>query len=303
LLLVSDERGVTLDDLGEMEQKIIDFSELGEFIDRPVKTYSSGMYVRLAFSIATMVDPDILVIDEALAVGDMAFQKKCMGRMKTFRKQGKTMAFCSHSMYHIQELCDTVIWLDKGQIREIGDTHSVVSHYEEFCNGKNGVIQPSATTGAEQESTPQTPRTAVENNRKDTRIISVSLKSPEGEELESIAPFTDAVMEMEVEIIADNATHNFGFAFMSMDDTCFAANMTHHDQITCGPYYTGEHVTIRFNARHLPMRTGSYRLLGAVADDSGLLWYNSMYTSPISINADKGMGVISLAGDWEIKSV
>ena len=109
--------GVPDDNIPEMEQKIIEFSELGDFIDRPVKTYSSGMYVRLAFSIATMVNPDVLVIDEALSVGDIAFQKKCTERMNEFRKQNKTMIFCSHSMYHVQELCDTVIWLEKGRIR------------------------------------------------------------------------------------------------------------------------------------------------------------------------------------------
>ena len=77
--------------------------------------------MRLAFSIATMVRPDILVIDEALSVGDMAFQRKCVERMNQFRAEQKTMVFCSHSMFHIQELCDTAIWIDKGKIREMGD--------------------------------------------------------------------------------------------------------------------------------------------------------------------------------------
>ena len=128
--------GVPDNNIAELEKDIIEFSELDYFIDRPVKTYSSGMYVRLAFSIATMVRPDILVIDEALSVGDMAFQKKCVMRMNEFREQRKTMVFCSHSMFHVQELCDIAIWLDKGKIQEIGDSDKVVGHYEDFCNNK-----------------------------------------------------------------------------------------------------------------------------------------------------------------------
>ena len=82
-----------------------------------------------AASVATMVRPDILVIDEALSAGDMAFQKKCVQRMNEFRQQQKTMVFCSHSMFHVQELCDTAIWLDKGKIREMGDSDKVVEQH------------------------------------------------------------------------------------------------------------------------------------------------------------------------------
>ena len=128
--------GVPDKNIIELENDIIEFSELEYFIDRPVKTYSSGMYVRLAFSIATMARPDILVIDEALSVGDLAFQKKCVQRMNEFIDEQKTMVFCSHSMFHVQELCDTAIWLDKGQIKEMGDSDKVVGHYEDFCNSK-----------------------------------------------------------------------------------------------------------------------------------------------------------------------
>ena len=128
--------GVPEKNIKELENEIIEFSELRDFIDRPVKTYSSGMYVRLAFSIATMVRPDILIIDEALSVGDLTFQKKCVQRMNEFKEQNKTLVFCSHSMFHIQELCERAIWLDAGRIREFGDSDRVVGHYEDFCNSK-----------------------------------------------------------------------------------------------------------------------------------------------------------------------
>ena len=92
--------------------------------------------VRLAFSIATMIRPDILIIDEALSVGDLNFQKKCVQHMNDFKRLNKTLVFCSHSMFHVQELCETAIWLDKGQVREIGDSDKVVGHYEDFCNSR-----------------------------------------------------------------------------------------------------------------------------------------------------------------------
>ena len=128
--------GVSEHNIIELENDIIEFSELRDFIDRPVKNYSSGMYVRLAFSIATMIRPEILIIDEALSVGDLTFQKKCVQRMNEFKEQSKTLVFCSHSMFHVQELCEKAIWLHEGQIREIGNSDSVVGHYEDFCNSK-----------------------------------------------------------------------------------------------------------------------------------------------------------------------
>lgn len=111
--------------------QIIEFSELGEFIDQPLKTYSSGMYVRLAFSLVTSVDPDILIIDEALAVGDAHFQKKCMDRMTQFREQGKALLFCSHALYQLRCLCDRVLWLEHGRVRQIGPAEAVLDAYQD----------------------------------------------------------------------------------------------------------------------------------------------------------------------------
>ncbi len=92
-----------------LEASIIEFSELEHAIDRPVKTYSSGMVVRLAFALVTAIEPDVLIIDEALAVGDQHFQKKCVERIEAFRQRGCTILFCSHSLYHIRQLCDVAL--------------------------------------------------------------------------------------------------------------------------------------------------------------------------------------------------
>ncbi len=110
-------------------EEILDFSELGRFIDVPIRNYSSGMLMRLAFSIATMVNPEILIVDEILAVGDAAFQEKSKARMMELMSGGTTVLFVSHSMDQIREMCNRVIWLDSGKIKMIGETQKVCDSY------------------------------------------------------------------------------------------------------------------------------------------------------------------------------
>ena len=110
--------------------EIVAFSGLGKFIDVPIRNYSSGMLMRLAFSIATVVDPDILIVDEILAVGDADFQEKSKARMKEMMGGGTTVLFVSHSLEQIREMCDRVIWLDHGQVKMHGNTQEVCDAYE-----------------------------------------------------------------------------------------------------------------------------------------------------------------------------
>ena len=112
--------------------EIIAFAELDDFIDQPVKTYSSGMYMRLGFAVATTIRPDILITDEVLAVGDEAFQKKCIRRMEAFLGRGKTLLFCSHSMYHVRKLCQKALWLDHGRVRAWGGAAVVTLAFEDY---------------------------------------------------------------------------------------------------------------------------------------------------------------------------
>jgi lipopolysaccharide transport system ATP-binding protein len=121
--------GLTQAEIEARYASIVEFSGVGEFIEQPVKTYSSGMYMRLAFSIATCVDPDILVIDEALSVGDGAFARKSFDRIMALRDKGATILFCSHSMYHIDAICDQAIWLESGKIKMLGSPGDVTRAY------------------------------------------------------------------------------------------------------------------------------------------------------------------------------
>lgn len=125
--------GLSRDEINSRIDDIIEFSELGEFIDNPVRTYSSGMYMRLAFSVAINVDADILLIDEILAVGDQHFQDKCLNKMLELKKQGKTMVFVSHSESAVKFLCDRAVWLSEGKVRMDGDTKDVLAVYSKEC--------------------------------------------------------------------------------------------------------------------------------------------------------------------------
>jgi lipopolysaccharide transport system ATP-binding protein len=122
--------GMKRSEIQEKFDKIVKFSEIEKFIDTPVKRYSSGMYVRLAFAVAAHLDPEILIVDEVLAVGDLAFQTKCLGKMGEIAKEGRTVLFVSHNMGAILNLCGSAIWLENGQIVKRGTSDEVIRDYE-----------------------------------------------------------------------------------------------------------------------------------------------------------------------------
>ena len=122
----------------EITEGVIEFAELGDFLYQPVKTYSSGMKSRLGFSISHALDPDILIVDEALSVGDKGFAKKCLGRMKELRDESeKTILFISHSLPQVREFCRTGIWIDGGRLKEMGDIDTVCDHYSAYVEELN----------------------------------------------------------------------------------------------------------------------------------------------------------------------
>jgi lipopolysaccharide transport system ATP-binding protein len=125
-------KGFTRLEMIERFEEIAAFAEIGEFIDLPVKTYSSGMLVRLAYAVHAILDPDVLIIDEALAVGDARFQAKCLDHLRRLKNRGVSILFVSHDASSVRQFCDRAIWLDLGQLVEIGNVASVTSHYIEF---------------------------------------------------------------------------------------------------------------------------------------------------------------------------
>ncbi|MGP7818554.1 teichoic acids export ABC transporter ATP-binding subunit TagH [Niallia sp. 01092] len=126
--------GFSKEKIRRLEPEIIEFAELGKFIDQPVKSYSSGMRSRLGFSISVHTDPDVLIIDEALSVGDKAFGEKCFEKMREFKAKGKTMFFVSHSIGQMKQFCDKAIWLEYGKVKMEGSIKEVIPAYEKFLD-------------------------------------------------------------------------------------------------------------------------------------------------------------------------
>jgi len=129
--------GMNKSEIDNKFDEIVDFAEIGEFIDSPVKHYSSGMYVRLGFAVAVHTDPDILLIDEVLSVGDINYRMKCVEKIKEFQKTGKAIIFVSHEMSTVKKICQRCIWNQDGKIREIGDSNQIVDHFVDHMRKMN----------------------------------------------------------------------------------------------------------------------------------------------------------------------
>lgn len=140
--------GMSKAEINRKFDEIVAFAEVEKFLDTPVKRYSSGMYVRLAFSVAAHLEPEILIVDEVLAVGDAAFQKKCLGKMESVGKEGRTIIFVSHSMGAISTLCDKAVFMEQGKVREVGDVERVANIYlSELLNNEGDDLSQLRQTG------------------------------------------------------------------------------------------------------------------------------------------------------------
>lgn len=129
--------GLSKKRIKEITEGVIEFAEIGDFLYQPVKKYSSGMKSRLGFSINLCLNPDILIVDEALSVGDKGFANKCLQKMKELKEQGKTIVFISHSLQQVREFCDSAMWLEGGRLKEYGELDEVCNHYAEYVEAYN----------------------------------------------------------------------------------------------------------------------------------------------------------------------
>lgn len=275
--------------LQEREADIIAFSELGEAIDRAVKTYSSGMVVRLAFSLVTSVEPDILVIDEALAVGDQHFQKKCIDRMQTFRERGCTLLFCSHSLYHIREMCDRAIWIDQGTVRAQGETERVLALYEDHVRSQESSQKPIGETAPHAPPRPPSGRRG--------QLLSVQIMNLGPGDPPTLAG-ADLVIRVRVRMAVEEQPH-IGVSIDRADGLGITGVATHFDGVT--PLRISEsdwQITLRFPS--FTAHSGEYVVNAFLFDAEGLAVYEEWFKCArfFHVYKTRDVGVVSLPHEW-----
>ncbi|QSQ25076.1 ABC transporter ATP-binding protein [Pyxidicoccus parkwayensis] len=239
---------------------IIAFSELGEFIDEPVRTYSSGMYMRLAFAVATHVDPDILIIDEILAVGDEHFSKKSLAKMMDFKRQGKTIVLVTHDMSAVERWCDLAAWIDGGIIRRVGRPSEVAAEYRQavaLAEAQSTVFTPPALTeggGA----LPQLSAVA-QPSEGPVRHLQVRLTDGRGEDVRAPAP--EQALEVRVGYELERATEDVEFvvSFQMPDGRVVYETSTRREAVALSGLPSPG--VVRFVVERLGLLGGTYALV------------------------------------------
>ena len=279
--------GLSADEVRRRLPVILEFSELGSFADRPVKTYSSGMYMRLAFSVAVNVDPDILVVDEALAVGDGHFQKKCIDKIREFQQQQKTILFCSHALYLVSSICRRALWLDRGAIMRWGPTLDVVHDYESFLLQQDRVHPASE------------PEPSRHGSGTPVRFVDLTVCDRDGRPNTRFEQGDDILVRMRIHSdIPSQPIHVIVGVHRSADDLqCFAVG-THADGV---PPLAGR-TDYEFTAelRSVPLTRGDYTIIAFVGDEHALAAFDRRDVAPaFSINADRyEVGLIRVDHRW-----
>jgi ABC-type polysaccharide/polyol phosphate transport system ATPase subunit len=281
--------GLTPSQVRESLPKILDFSELGTFLDRPVKTYSSGMYMRLAFSVAVNVDPDILVIDEALAVGDGHFQKKCIDKIREFQEQGKTILFCSHALYYVSSICRRTLWLDHGSVMRYGPSLDVVHDYETF------LLQRDRDVANEGEPQPERAPTPV-------RIRDVTICDRGGAARDRFDRGED--IHVRIRIHSEDAVqpvHVIIGVHRSADDLqCFAVG-THADGVA--PLSGRNEYDLLVRLQDVPLLRGDYSIIAFAGDENAMTVFDRRDLRPaFSMTGERfDIGLIDVRHRWELE--
>jgi ABC-type polysaccharide/polyol phosphate transport system ATPase subunit len=253
----------------EIEQrfdKIVEFSGIAEFLDQPVKTYSSGMYVRLGFAVAVHVDPDILLIDEVLSVGDEEFSARCIAKIQEMKYRGVTLVFVTHQLDQVRNLCDRAVWLDRGQLEAIGDPMRVVDAYLQEVSGT--ALADTPAEAAPEEAAPAPPRDEEERwGSGEVLIKRVALTDEEGRELVALGAGTPVTIDIDVEARAPQEDFVFGLGLYHADGSCVYGTNT--DLEGYASQRLDGSARIRFVMPSLDLVAGTYRLDVAVHTRNG----------------------------------
>jgi len=283
--------GLTAGDIRRRLPEIRDFAELGDFFDRPVRTYSSGMALRLAFAVATHADADVLIVDEALAVGDGYFQKKSVDRITDFQRRGGTLLFCSHALYYVALLCDRAIWLRQGAVAREGNALRVVRAYEAFLQEKERHLVESSELS---EATPRSPA----NGRRPARFTDVVVHDGSGYARSEFA----AGETIAVDVTFESADPSLAFQVRVGADRedgvqAFAVDTRSEPW---APLSGRRRYHLRVVFPEMPIAQGEFRLYAFLGDESALHLHDLRVLRPgfSVVSADYTVGLIRPRHRW-----
>ena len=314
--------GLTKKEVTRRFDEIVDFAELKDFIDAPVKTYSSGMYMRLGFAVAINVDPDVLLIDEVLAVGDEAFTHKCLDKFAEFRRRNKTILLVTHSLNLVEKFCDDVLWLDSGRIRGEGDPRRVVSAYitdvakaEEQSLASNDararerVEHAAPTTAAEAReagTAAQPPADMFKSSEgrwgsREVEIAEVRLADADGAPKQVFWSGDPAVIEMVVRSHEPVEDVVFGIGLFNADGVCCYGTNTDIEELEFAEF-SGEQ-RVRFRIKSLDLVEGTYKLDVAAHRVDGYPYdYHRLLYSFRVKSRTKDVGIYRPQHTWEFSA-
>ena len=302
--------GLSRKEIDERLQRIIDFSELGEFIDNPVRTYSSGMYMRLAFSVAINVDADILLVDEILAVGDAAFQAKCFNRMREIKASGTTIVIVSHSLGQIEQICDRTYWIRDGFIEMMGSPRDVHPAYLDYMGRLSSTAAESRTDEPEKEQKgePEEKQTCDAGKRPysadrwgsgDAVITGIRLLDVNGEVCDVFATEENLNIEIGYEVRGSVQNPVVGIGIFRNDGLqCYGTNT----QIEHVDLSLKEKGTIVCSLREVMLLPGEYSLDVAIHNEAGFAYDYWRYADHFRIFSEiPDIGAVRIRHEWSEK--
>lgn len=281
--------GFSREEIDSRLEEILKFADIGEFINQPCKTYSSGMFVRLAFAVAINIEPEILIVDEALSVGDVFFQAKCYRKFEEFKKQGKTIVFVSHDLGSISRYCDRVILLNKGVVVEEGTPKAMVDLYKKILVGRDGT---AGGTG-EEESSYQKPfernPEVLEYGEKEAEILDFTIEDEKGTPSNTIHKMEEFAIRMKVRFHQEIDDPIYAFTIKDKRGNEITGTNTLYEGISVGRKEAGEVQEITFRQK-MNLQGGEYLLsLGCTGYQNGeFTAYHRLYdVCSITVVSDK----------------
>jgi ABC-type polysaccharide/polyol phosphate transport system ATPase subunit len=307
--------GFTTKQIDQRFQQIADFAEIGDFINQPVKTYSSGMVVRLAFSVAIHVDPEILLVDEALAVGDIYFRQRCMRKVHEMRSRGVTILFVSHAAGDVKAIGDRAMWLERGQVLQIGEPDQVVSKYLAAMTAKDSRYltekKPAARIVAGKMQAPEIAEHIpnVDSRHGDGRaeVIGISAMDPNGKPVHLLEPGAKIVIRISVRAHGDIPLPIVGFMMRNHLGVDFSGTNTAREGHELPPLAAGDTCTIDFHIELPELYPGNFSFSPAIADGTLLGykmcdWVDNALTLQMSSTENQIYGFLHMPCRVEINS-